>query len=184
MYGTSDPLVGYAYSRCLRSLAGTPERIARANRLMTSSACGPSRCAPTTRPVWFSTMTLNIAHVSATRRLEYQLDVSCVLTRMSSCCSRAFASVSPTPASGGTVNTTLGMPRKSGVRVFPLRRLAATIVPSDPATVEDRLRASAPRHVGELEGDVSRTDERDPRRQLVEFEERGARDQVLLARHP
>src|SRR2546422_8172224 len=38
--------------------------------------------------------------------------------------------------------------------------------------------------MGELERDVSRTDERDPWRQLVEFEERGARDQVHLAGHP
>src|SRR5438309_4898835 len=89
MYGTSDPLVGYAYRRCFKSVAGTPDRIARAKRLITSSACGPSRCAPTTRSALWSTITLNIAHVSATRRLEYQLDVSWVLTRISSCCSRA-----------------------------------------------------------------------------------------------
>src|SRR5437899_11939752 len=95
MYGTSDPLVGYAYKRCFRSVAGTPERIARAKRLITSSACGPSRCAPTIRPALESTITLNIAHVSATRRLEYQLDVSWVLIRTSSRCSRAFASVRP-----------------------------------------------------------------------------------------
>src|SRR2546426_7616700 len=111
MYGTSDPLVGYAYKRCFRSVAGTPERIARAKRLITSSACGPSRCAPTTRSALSSMTTLNIAHVSATRRLEYQSEVSWILTRRSSSSSRASASVRPTPASGGTVNTTLGMPR-------------------------------------------------------------------------
>src|SRR5712691_9903891 len=75
MYGTSDPLVGYAYRRCFRSVAGTPDRIASAKRLITSSACGPSRCAPTTRSALLSTITLNIAHVSATRRFEYQPDV-------------------------------------------------------------------------------------------------------------
>src|SRR2546428_12369205 len=100
MYGTSDPLVGYAYSRCFRSVAATPDRIAKAKRLITSSACGPSRCAPTIRSALWSTITLNIAHVSATRRLEYQLDVSSTLMRTSS-----------SPARGGTVNTTLGMPR-------------------------------------------------------------------------
>src|SRR5437867_4241256 len=89
MYGTSDPLVGYAYSRCFRSVAGTPERIARAKRLITSSACGPSRCAPTTRSALLSTITLNIAQVSATRRLVYQVDVSSLLTRTSSCCACA-----------------------------------------------------------------------------------------------
>src|SRR6267143_11683 len=82
MYGTSDPLVGYAYRKCFKSVAGTPDRIARANRLITSQ-------------------------VSATRRLEYQSEVSWELTRRSSSCSRAAASVRPTPASGGTVNTTL-----------------------------------------------------------------------------
>src|SRR3989449_11247545 len=56
MYGTSDPLVGYAYRRCFRSVAGTPDRIARAKRLITSSACGPSRCAPTTRSALLSTI--------------------------------------------------------------------------------------------------------------------------------
>src|SRR5438445_13084088 len=89
MYGTSDPLVGYAYRRCFRSVAGTPDRIAKAKRLITSSACGPSRCAPTIRSALWSTITLNIAHVSATRRLEYQSEVSWLLTRISSCCSRA-----------------------------------------------------------------------------------------------
>jgi len=68
MYGTSDPLVGYAYTRCFRSVAGTPDRIAKAKRLITSSACGPSRCAPTTRSALSSMTTLNIAQVSATRR--------------------------------------------------------------------------------------------------------------------
>src|SRR5207245_7481942 len=111
MYGTSDPLVGYAYRRCFRSVAGTPDRIARANRLITSSACGPSKCAPTIRSVLGSTITLNIAHISANRRFEYQPDVSSTLERISSCCARAWASVRPTPASGGIVNTTLGMPR-------------------------------------------------------------------------
>src|SRR5437867_10460962 len=110
MCGTSDPLVGYAYKRCFRSVAGTPDRIARAKRLITSSACGPSRCAPTTRSALLSTITLNIAQVSATRRLEYQSEVSWVLTRRSSSFSRASDSVGPTPASGGTVNTTLGRP--------------------------------------------------------------------------
>src|SRR2546427_12282338 len=57
MEGTSDPLVGYAYRSCLRSVAGTPERIARANKLMTSSACGPSRGAPTIRSASLSTIT-------------------------------------------------------------------------------------------------------------------------------
>src|SRR5260370_3232091 len=46
------------------------------------------------------------------------------------------------------------------------------------------MRASPPRQVGELERDVSRTDERDSRWQLVEFEESGARDQLLLAGPP
>src|SRR2546427_8452227 len=105
MYGTSDPLVGYAYRRCFRSVAGTPDRIAKAKRLITSSACGPSRCAPRTRSALSSMTTLNIAQVSATRRLEYQSEVSRILTRTSTCCSRASDSVRPTPASGGTVNT-------------------------------------------------------------------------------
>src|SRR2546422_10067948 len=89
MYGTSDPLVGYAYRRCFRSVAGTPDRIAKAKRLITSSACGPSRCAPTIRSALWSTITLNIAQVSATRRLVYQVDVSSLLTRTSSCCACA-----------------------------------------------------------------------------------------------
>src|SRR2546426_8674602 len=76
MYGTSDPLVGYAYRRCFRSVAGTPDRIAKAKRLITSSACGPSRCAPRTRSALSSMTTLNIAQVSATRRLEYQSERS------------------------------------------------------------------------------------------------------------
>src|SRR2546427_12976869 len=106
MYGTSDPLVGYAYRRCFNSVAGTPDRIARAKRLMTSSACGPSKCAPTTRSVLLSTITLNIAQVSATRRFEYQPDVSSTVMRTSSSCARASASVRPTPASGGDGDTT------------------------------------------------------------------------------
>src|SRR2546427_762588 len=104
-------LEGLEASRVLLNVAGTPDRIAKAKRLITSSACGPSRCAPRTRSALSSMTTLNIAQVSATRRLEYQSEVSRILTRTSTCCSRASDSVRPTPASGGTVNTMLGIPR-------------------------------------------------------------------------
>src|SRR3989441_2766945 len=137
MYGTSDPLVGYAYRRCFKSVAGTPDRIARAKRLITSSACGPSRWAPTTRSALLSTITLNIAHVSATRRLEYQCEVSWELTRRSSSSFRASDSVRPTPASGGTVKTTLRMPPESGLGLFPLPKLVARITPPYPASGVD-----------------------------------------------
>src|SRR2546428_6091313 len=120
MYGTSDPLVGYAYRRCFRSDAGTPDRIAKAKRLITTSACGPSRCAPTTRSALLSTITLNIAHVSATRRFEYQLDVSSTLMRTSSSCARASASVRPTPASGGAADPQLVEARWAGRPVCAL----------------------------------------------------------------
>ncbi len=58
MWGMSEPTVGYAKMVCLRSRLVIPARIARANRLMSSSACGPSRCAPRIRSVFSSRRTL------------------------------------------------------------------------------------------------------------------------------
>ena len=51
------------------------------------------------------------------------------------------------------------------------------VAPAD----DGRLGARPPGHVGELERDVSRTDEREAGRQLVELEEIGAREKMLLA---
>ncbi len=47
-----------------------------------------------------------------------------------------------------------------------------------------RLGARPLGHVSELERDVSRPDEREARRQLVELEEIGAREKMLLAGNP
>jgi hypothetical protein len=69
------------------------------------------------RSLPFSTTVLNMAQLSFTRRFEYHRDVSSILTRTSSCSFRASASVSPTPASGGIVRTTL---RYAPVVRFPL----------------------------------------------------------------
>src|SRR5260370_41122627 len=111
MYGTSEPCVGYEKIACLRSVARIPERMATAKRLMTSSACPPSKCAPKMRSVSSSTMVLKPEYVSPTLRDEYQPEVISLRTRNFKPCLPASISLSPTEARGGIVKTTVGMAR-------------------------------------------------------------------------
>jgi hypothetical protein len=76
MYEMSDPAVGYAKRISFSDDAVPPARIAIAKMLITSSACGPSTCAPRIRPDGFSTSTLKPECVSPTRREEFQEAVS------------------------------------------------------------------------------------------------------------
>src|SRR5206468_4052627 len=80
-----------------------PSRTATANTLITSSACGPSRCAPRIRPVSSAISTLNPDVVSPTRRVLNHPDVSCQFVRNFRFLARAASSVRPVDAGGGEI---------------------------------------------------------------------------------
>src|SRR5260370_15611367 len=104
----SGSAVGYAKRIPFRDDAVGPVRIAIANRLITSSAWGPSTWAPRMRPDNFSTSILKPECVSPTRREEYHEAVLLWWTSNAKPRLCATRSSSPTDASGGTVHTTLG----------------------------------------------------------------------------
>src|SRR6516165_4074487 len=75
---------GYAYKTLRTSLAAIPARMARAKRLITSSAWGPKTWAPRTRPLAFSSKTLYPAYLLAMRCDEYPSEVSSCFTLLES----------------------------------------------------------------------------------------------------